>query len=336
VHVRELLTPLRVTTAAIILAAVVLTFVGITWVMLSPMTLTAEPTEVVIPPGTGASATSRILERAGVIRHWAAFSVYATVTGNAASLQAGRYLLCSCDSVPMLVRTLVHGDALTDDVVLTVPEGMNVWEIDELLQAKGLIVPGSFARIWQESEGVLFPDTYRLDRTVASAADEFGNADVIGTVLRTAFDGKASAYSAEQVIVASMLEKEAKKPEDMALVAGIIARRRELGMPLQIDATVAYGWCLRRWLPMSSAANCDVTQAPLATEIKVDGPYNTYTRAGLPAGPISNPGIAALEAAADPESSDYLYYLSTRDGSEIIYSKTLDEHNRNRAKYLGL
>jgi len=107
-------------------------------------------------------------------------------------------------------------------------------------------------------------------------------------------------------------------------------------MLLQIDATVAYGWCLRRWLPMSSTANCDVTQAPIALEIKTDGPYNTYTRPGLPEGPIGNPGLQALEAAKHPKASDYLYYLSTRDGSDIIFSKTLDEHLKNRAKYLGL
>ena len=121
----------------------------------------------------------------------------------------------------------------------------------------------------------------------------------------------------------------------MALVSGIIQKRLQLKMPLQIDATVAYGWCLRRWLPMSNNRTCDVTQAPIATELKVDGPYNTYARVGLPPAPISNPGLQALEAAAHPKTSSYLYYLSTRDGSQIIYAKTAAEQQANRAKYLG-
>lgn len=325
-----------VTTAAIVLAAVVLSSVALISLMLSPRAAVADPVEVLIPQGTGAAATARILERAGLIRHWAAFSVYAAVTGNAASLQAGRYALCRCQSVPEMLDVIVRGEAISDDIVLTVPEGMNVWEIDTLLQERALIVAGSFARTWISHEGTLFPDTYRLARELASSADRFDNARRIGEILREAYGDAAAAYTPEQIIVASMLEKEAKSASDMALVAGIIERRMVSGMPLQIDAAVAYGWCLRRWLPMSSPANCDVTQAPIASEIKVDGPYNTYTRAGLPAGPISNPGLTALEAAKNPKASEYLYYLSTRDGSQLIYAKTLDEHLRNRSKYLGL
>jgi UPF0755 protein len=145
------------------------------------------------------------------------------------------------------------------------------------------------------------------------------------------FIEKTGVRSDMQIITASMLEKEAKTPEDMAMVAGIMKQRMDIGMRLQIDATVGYGWCLR----IAPNRPCDVTQAPIATEIKVDGAYNTYTRVGLPLGPISNPGEQALSAAANPKVSEYFYYLSTRDGSQIIYSKTLDEHLRNRAKYLG-
>jgi UPF0755 protein len=130
-----------------------------------------------------------------------------------------------------------------------------------------------------------------------------------------------------------MLEKEAKTSHDMALVAGIIYKRMEIGMLLQIDATVAYGWCLRS---AGLGRDCDVTQAPIALELGIDGPYNTYLRAGLPAGPISNPGIQALEAAANPSTSDYLFYLSTRDGSRIIYAETHEEHLQNRREHLGV
>ena len=137
----------------------------------------------------------------------------------------------------------------------------------------------------------------------------------------------------QAVIVASMLEKEVRKAEDMALVAGIIYKRLELGMPLQIDATVAYGSCLNIWTSQVQRT-CDVTEINLIENIKIDSPYNTYTRKGLPLGPISNPGLRALNAALNPVASDYLYYLSARDDGRTIFSKTAEEHQLNRKKYL--
>ena len=107
-------------------------------------------------------------------------------------------------------------------------------------------------------------------------------------------------------------------------------------MPLQIDATVIYGACRRKMAEIKFTKNCEVTFQGPAIEIKIDGPYNTYTRKGLPPGPISNPGLKAIEAALNPTASNYLYYLSTRDGSQMIYSKTAGEHVANRRKYLGI
>lgn len=321
--------------AAISMAAIL---VGLTvvWALGPVRSGSRDARQFTVQPGWGTARIAGELAGVGLIRSATAFTVYVRVTGLGASLQAGTYELSQGMTPTAIARRIASGDALSTDTELTIPEGMNVWETDDLLQSRGLIVPGSFARTWQEAEGTLFPETYRIPREIASAGAEFGNARRIGDILRAEHDRRAAGYTREQVIIASMLEKEAKTPEDMALVAGIIAKRRDIGMLLQIDATVAYGWCLRRWLPMSSTANCDVTQAPIATEIKVDGPYNTYTRAGLPDGPISNPGAQALEAAAHPKASEYLFYLSTRDGSRLIYSKTLDEHLENRRQYLGI
>jgi UPF0755 protein len=317
----------------ILTAALVAAFVLF---LLSPRASSTDTVRVLIPSGSGASAVGGILQRAGVIRWGPAFRWYATLTGNATALQAGEYELCPCASVPELVRSIVAGEALSTDIVVTIPEGMNIWEIDDVLAHEKLILPGLFARYYYQKEGTLFPDTYRFDRDIAShSADPTTLARVI-TPFTDNFKEKASGATKEQLIIASILEKEAKTADDMALVSGIIQKRMQLKMPLQIDATVAYGWCLRQWLPMSNNRTCDVTQAPIATEIKVDGAYNTYTRLGLPAGAISNPGLQALAAAQHPKTSDYLYYLSTRDGSKIIYAKTLAEHLKNRSKYLGL
>ena len=285
--------------------------------------------------GSGAREVGIKLEVCGVIHSGRFFEWYTRLSGQASHLQAGTYSFSRTQSLPEIADQLVAGGALSTDIAITIPEGMNVWEIDDLLAEQRLIVAGSFARTYADDEGMLFPDTYRFDKTLAEHAGEYANARVIGAVLRSAFDAKARGYAKSQIIIASVLEKEAKTVDDMALVAGIIAERQKRGMALQIDATVAYGWCLARWLPMSSNRNCDVTQAPIATEIKVDGPYNTYTRTGLPKGPIANPGLKALEAAAHPKASPYLYYLSTRDGSALIYARTLSEHLANRKKYLG-
>lgn len=329
------ITGTRIIVTVLIVAAALATAYAIYRLQLSPVTAAASPIIVTIPSGSGALEIGRILENAGVIRSAFAFRIYSTLNGLARNLKAGTYEVCSCNSTQQIALSIASGDARSTDIAVTVPEGMNVWEIDSLLTERKLILEGTFARQFREREGTLFPDTYRFGADVASGSRMFSDAVPFADAFYDGFKRKAAGFSEEQVIIASMLEKEAKTPDDMRLVAGIIARRREIGMALQIDATVAYGWCLARWLPMSSSANCDATQTPIATEVKVDGPYNTYTRKELPAGPISNPGLVALQASANPTASDFLYYLSTRDGSRLIFSKTLEEHLQNRQKYLG-
>ncbi|MDP3697075.1 MAG: endolytic transglycosylase MltG, partial [Candidatus Taylorbacteria bacterium] len=137
-----------------------------------------------------------------------------------------------------------------------------------------------------------------------------------------------------QLIIASMLEKEVREPQDMALVAGIIYKRLELGMLLQIDAAVTYGACLERARNQSIYGFCDVSQIGVANFLDIDSPYNLYLRSGLPAGPISNPGEEAIKAALNPEKSDYLFYLSAKSDGRTIFSRTAAEHERNRVKYL--
>ncbi len=282
-----------------------------------------------IPYGFGARAIGARLVSCGLIRNGTVFELYARLTWNASHLQAGTYVLTPAQSVPEIVSIIASGLALSNDITVTLPEGMNVWEVSATLKQAGLVSDASaFARSTINQEGKMFPETYRF-------APGTSMSDIAKRLTET-FVSHSFGVTRNQLIVASILEKEAKTKEDMALVSGIIARRMELGMPLQIDATVTYGACVRIFQLQSSNKLCDVTQIGVANEIKIDGPYNTYIRKGLPAGPIANPGENALWAAAHPQSSNYLYYLSTRDGSKIIYSKTLAEHLKNRTKYLGL
>jgi UPF0755 protein len=278
--------------------------------------------EFTVQPGWGGSRIAGELHRAGLVRSVFAFIIYTNLTDTGDHLQAGTYELSPGMTPDVIAGLMAEGRALSTDITVTVPEGSNIWQIDDILWRAGIIdARGIFSEKYHFMEGYLFPETYRFAE----------NADARDVYVR--MHEPLLAYTQSQVIVASILEKEAKIPDDMALVAGIINRRLALAMPLQVDATVAYGWCVRM---AGFSRSCDVTQAPIATEVSVDGPYNTYARTGLPVGPISNPGLAALEAAAHPKDSPYLYYLSTRDGSQLIYAKTLGEHLANCRKYLGL
>lgn len=295
-------------------------------VILVPARFGAPLTEITISGGQGVSAIATQLKSAELIRSQWLFILYTLAIGQESHLQAGRYLLSPSMNIPEIVQTLARGLAESDDIEIVIPEGFNVWDIDTALSNARLAVPGRFARRFLSEEGYLFPDTYRFAKDALP--------DDIVRIMRADFTAKGGGVNSRAVTIASILEKEAKSPEDMALVAGIIQKRMSRGMPLQIDATVAYGWCIRRMVNFSRTA-CNVAQAPIASEIGIDGPYNTYIRKGLPAGPISNPGTIALSAALHPKDSPYLYYLSTRDGSKIIYAQTSQEHLANRRKYLG-
>src|SRR3989344_5877415 len=307
--------------------------------------------EVVIKDGQSVSAIAETLKDAGVISNKFVFMGYTLTTGNEKKLQAGRYIFSPGVTIPVIVNSMVEGFAESNDVVLTIPEGFNVFDIDKRLAFVELIQEGEFMSKYYIDEGQFFPDTYRFKKegeTVDTIAHKMKNH------LNLKFKEMSIVLSTlvfyDTLIKASILEKEARKEEDMRLVAGVMENRLARGMLLQIDATVAYGTCLRRLtqiverearnvssskFQVSSYGYCDVSQVPVGAEIKIDGPYNTYTRAGLPAGPIANPGITAIQAVLNPAKSDYLYYLSTRDGSRVIFSKTAAEHATNRHKPLG-
>lgn len=284
--------------------------------------------EIRIEQGQGLRTIADTLKQEGLVRSKYLFLFYVIARNYDGRLQAGRYHFTRGMNVPAIAYRLVEGLAESDDIKLVIPEGSNIWDIDDALVRAGLAKTGDFARLYYLREGKLYPDTYRLKQ--GAVLDE------VRQKLTSTYLEKSGNPDIYTLITASLLEREAKKPEDMAMIADIIYRRLERGMMLQIDATVAYGWCLARSIPDSFNHSCDVSQAPLSTEIKKDGEFNTYMRHGLPPRPISNPGAVAIQAAKHPIKNDYLYYLSTRDGSQIIYAKTGAEQQANRRKYLGL
>ncbi len=226
-----------------------------------------------------------------------------------------------------------------DDIKVRLPEGERFEVFADILSSVGLsnrsdlidcfkwcVVDGYQSLLDSQSgyEGELFPDTYILPPNATAKL-------IVTSLLknfRNKFDPLARKYSSflqqhsarEVVIIASLLEREAKSLEDKRIVAGILYERLKIGMRLDVDATVSY--LKGDW------------RSPLTyNDLAINSPYNTRKNRGLPAGPICNPGTESLEAAMSPTSLGYLYYLTGNNGS-MYYARTLEEHNLNKAKYL--
>jgi UPF0755 protein len=269
------------------------------------------------------------------------FKAYVSAYGDTDNLKAGVYTLSRAMSAAQIAHIIIGGFADSNDYQILLAEGFNIWEIDRRLAEYGMSEPDKFAQKYLSHEGYLFPDTYRIARPSDENFDLNLISDEVFNKMKATFNEKTSVSfegfsdkrKKEVIIVASMIEKEARAESDMKIVSGIIWKRLENDWQLKIDATVGYGACLKEFAVTKKF--CDPTQVAIGREIKIDGPYNTYTRMGLPPGPISNPGLTAINAALNPQTSPYWYYLSTREG-RIIFSKTGAEHEANRSRYLGL
>ena len=174
-------------------------------------------------------------------------------------------------------------------------------------------------------EGFLMPDTYKFFQS--------SSPETVAEVFLDNFQKKTEPLWSNQndiyrtIIIASLVEKEVPLPDDKRIVAGIIFKRLSVGMPLQIDASVVYGVCQGKFLDCSPLT---------AADFKRDFPYNTYLYKGLPPGPIANPSLESIKVVLSPQKSSYWYYLSDPSTKKTVFSKTLEEHGENRARYLGL
>ncbi len=288
---------------------------------------------VFVPKGSGYPEIVRILQEARLLRHPLVFRglVLATATGR--HLQSGEYAFPAPPSAFEVWRKLVQGDVAQYNV--TVPEGSNVYDIAQILGSSDLADPDAFGAAATSAEGAarlnipgvtaegfLFPDTYVLVRYMPVE-------EIIGIMVRQfrhrftpEMEAKArqAGFSLGEIVtIASIVEKETGVPEEKPLVSAVIRRRLALRMPLQMDPTVIYG--LKKF------------GAPLTRkDLRKPNPYNTYVNRGLPPGPITNPGVASLEAAVSPADAKYLYFVSRNDGSHV-FSATLGDHNRAVAAY---
>jgi UPF0755 protein len=277
-----------------------------------------------VKKGEGLRSISSRLEADGLVRNNYIFELYALLTGEARQLKPGTYSLSSL-SVPKLVSMLAEG--VSRETIVTIPEGFSIYDIDATLAAAGVLPQGQFmAKAFeQDLEGYLFPDTYRFYRQ--------SDPETVIQRFRENFDRQLkpllpedAAKAKEILTMASILEKEVPEHRDRQVVTGLFLKRMEEGMPLQADATLCYP---------KRAKNPMLPCHPLTTlDTQIDSPYNTYLHLGLPPGPIGNPGISAVKAALSPVSSPYWYYLTDPVTKHTIFSKTLQEHENNRSRYL--
>ena len=278
----------------------------------------------VVKKGDGVREISFNLKKEGLIKDPTVFFLETKLLGLDKQLQAGDFRLNPSMSASEIAYNLTHG---TLDIWVTIPEGQRADEIADTMEAK---IP-SYKPDWRvhldANEGYLFPDTYLIPRTA--------DVNIVISLMKTNFETKYASVKdtkttnlsdQDTVIVASLIEREASFAQDRPLVASVIMNRLNIGMGLGIDPTVQYA--LGYQPDTKTWWKKDLTVSDLA----VDSPYNTRKNPGLPPGPISNPGLSALKAALNPASSDYLYYLSDKQG-HLHFAKTLAEHNANIKKY---
>lgn len=274
-----------------------------------------------IERGQPLSSIAESLSQQHLVVSGTAFVIYARLTGQEKKFKAGSYKISTNASIRELVKTFAEGRSEPDDVVVTIPEGTNLADIDRTFSKAGLTKKGDFLNPKSsvlKLEGFLFPDTYRFR---PSEPGRFLPVEEVIKKMSNNFDVKTrdllTGYSADRggtakiyrtIIIASILEKEVKTEEDMRLVAGIIEKRIELGMSIEIDATVAYGVC---YPVLLVGKYCDVSLANIVDNIPVDSVYNTYKRKGLPFGPISNPGLKAIRAAVSHKKPAYNIRIKT-------------------------
>ena len=282
------------------------------------------PKIFVINQGDGVREIANNLKKEGLIRDPIVFFLFTRSQGLDKKIQAGDFRLNPSLTMQEIANNLTHG---TLDIWVTIPEGVRATEIANILKANKL---PTYQDFWEEelekNEGYLFPDTYLIPKDA--------DLDTVISLLKDTFETRYSSLATpkngltkEQVVkIASMVEREARDAKDRTLVASVILNRFNIGMKLDIDATIQYALGYqkdqKRWWKKGLTLD----------DLKINSPYNTYRVAGLPPTPISNPGIESLRAVVNPAQTDYLFYITDAKGINH-YAETIQEHNANIERY---
>ncbi|MDO8604697.1 MAG: endolytic transglycosylase MltG [bacterium] len=278
---------------------------------------------ITIKRGASLAEVSVNFSNENLIRSQALFEFCMKVVGGEKPIVAGDYYFKEPIPTCTISRRIAGGVSGIPSIKVTLPEGMSNTEMTVIL-SKSLekFEKDVFIEKARSKEGYLFPDTYFFPTGVVAEGVEIIMSENFNKKIEP-WKGpiESSGHTLRDIIImASILEKEATSEEDKKMVAGILWKRIEIKMPLQVDATFMY---------LLGKKSSDLTQ----DDLKMNSAYNTYKNRGLPAGPIGNPGIVAIRSAIAPTTSPYLYYLSDNDGV-IHYAKTFEEHKANKAKYI--
>lgn len=293
--------------------------------------------EVTIADGTHAREIADYLAQNSIVRDVDEFLFWLKISGKEKALKSGTYELPRYRNPLSIINELTKGG--TSDIIITIPEGLTVYETAEILYDKGFIDMDRFLRLCTDEdfihslgiaspslEGYLFPDTYALSPLQ-------NDSDIILTFVRNAHKhakGLGIVHdSLHRIItIASLVEKEAKVAEERALIAKVFMNRLTTRRPLESCATILYA------LKQQNYEKYKDKKRLLERDLKLASPYNTYLRYGLPPGPICSPGEQSIKAVLHPADVDYLYFVSKGDGRHH-FSRTYREHVAAKERYSG-
>jgi UPF0755 protein len=288
-----------------------------------PVSSDSTQKDFMVNKGASVSQIGNNLEKAGLIKSGIAFKFYVQVTNSQNKIQAGEFQLSPNLTMQELLEKLKKGPS---ELWVTIPEGTRREEIAIKFATtlnKDQKFIDEFMDLTEGKEGYLFPDTYLFPKSATVTQ--------IVNKLETTFDTKVKNATKEQIIMASLLERETFADSEKPIVAGILFKRLDNDWPLQVDATLQYAKDSAKYKIVTSANK--YWEPIYSSDKEIDSPFNTYKNLGLPPAPISNPGTSTIEASINPEESEYWYYIHDNSG-KIHFAKDLSEHNANIDKYL--
>jgi UPF0755 protein len=296
--------------------------------------VSSDKTEVVfdVSPGTSLVQISNDLQAKGLIRHSKAFQVYAKTKGIAAKFKVGEYALNPAMTPEEIMNVLVSGKSIARNI--TIAEGLNIFDIAEILEKNGIGTKEDFFKLVNDRvfiksllgedlkslEGYLFPETYKVTKFEGQRSVLTQMVNRFLTVWKELEPlAKQKGWTRNQVVTfASIVEKETGASFERPMVSSVFHNRIKKNMRFQTDPTIMYGIALKQGkMPTNITKNDLLTPAP----------YNSYTNAGLPPTPISNPGKEALRATLQPAQTNYLFFVSQNNGTHV-FSETMEQHNK--------
>ncbi len=291
-----------------------------------------EPQVVEIKDGVTATQIGEQLEQEGLIRSALAFRLLIRFGERPVSLKTGHFMISPSDTPQAIIAQLDEGAVLTRK--LTIPEGLLIHEIAQIIDKNKICDSAEFVKLATAKgkdfgdfpanlTGYLLPDTYQLPWTCTAQELVTIMTSRFDELARPTVDAKSPLPLAQTIVLASLIEREARVDSERPIIASVYINRLNIGMLLQCDATIQYALGKQK-------------EVLLYKDLEIDSPYNTYRFPGLPPGPICNPGLAAIKAAAHPQKTDYLFYVRNDikgDGSHV-FTTNETEHNRAVSKYL--